>query len=190
MQNVANMVGVYKFTIMEQIIKQHSSILSEVFTSRESYNKHEEECAKYKKEWHEITATMLENDVPIKGFGFNTFCPYLQFFTLDALKPEQWRHNLPENSTYVQFKVNMKERSIEVTHTGVLEFSPADKEKTYLYGITLSRLYKAIGKKWWRKCTWKSEEQLAKKVGAFWDGILETLNEYTSDGKVLIKNIY
>lgn len=175
---------------MEQIVKRHNSVLSEVFTSHESYNAHEEECAKYKKEWIEITSALFASDVPISGFGFNTFCPYLQFFRLDALNPKQWRYGLPDNSTYVQFKVDMKERSIVVTQTGVLEFTPSDKEKTYLYGTSLSRLYKTIGKKWWRKCTWKSNEQLAQKVGAFWNGVLETLKEYTSDGKVLIKDLY
>lgn len=168
-----------------EIVKRHNSILSEVFTSQERFNAHEEECAKYKKEWLEITAELLANDVPISEFGFQTFCPYLQFFTLDALKPEQWRHGLKENSTYVQFKVNMKERSIEVSHTGVLEFTEEDKDKTYLYGTTLNRLYKTIGRKWWRRCSWKTEEQLAQKVGAFWNGVLETLNEYTSDGKTM-----
>ena len=178
---------------MEEIVKRHSPILSEVFHSQEDLNAHEQECAKYKEEFNEILDALRGKNMiaHIRG-GFGTFCPHIQHFSLDALDKEDHPNGISENSIYVRFTIDFKERKFEIRGSGHIWLTDEDKRKSYLCMCSVRDASEAMGGKWMRKSKFRSAEDLANKVAKFWAATMENVTKATGGYpyKQMIVNIY
>lgn len=164
---------------MEQFVKHYDNgvIAAQIFGSQQELTNHENDIVKYRNEWQEIRTELLLNGLTLGG-GFGEFCPYIQHFTLWFTKKEDIPA-ISENGMYLQFNINMKEKSIEVSRTGCIELSKEDKDKCYLYGCGLKEVHTHLGKKWMRKSRYKTEKDCADKMTNFFNDCLNTLERAT-----------
>ena len=147
------------------------------------YDRRAEDCAPYKNEFDKIVDALC-NDVNLEHcnnvYGvFGEFCPHLQFVRLDALKEKDWPHNIADNSIYVEFKIDLRTRSVEVFRCGHIYLSRHDQQASYLAMCSIKKAHQFIGGKWFRKQSWKDATDLAKKIERFWYSVAETLNKVT-----------
>lgn len=178
----------------ERIEKQHNIAITECFNSRADFEAHEKECEKYKREFKEIT-TLLITERPDDCFfygSFGSFCPYLQFITFDALKKEDWPNNISENSIYIRFSINLKEKSFEAKSSGHIWLSDADSKKSYLCMCSMKQAHKALGGKWLRKSKFKSAQDLVAKMNKFYTEVMASVTQATGGYpyKQMLVNIY
>lgn len=164
---------------MEEIVKRHSAVLSEVFESHEALNQHEKECLLYEIAFDAVVNELKKRELPVRG-SFGTFAPHLQFITLDALNPKDYPHNIADNSIYVMFKVNFKEGTIEYTQGGHIYLTDADQRASYLCMCSMKNAAKAVGNKWFRKTKFKTPAELADKLEKFWGVVMDTLDKATN----------
>ena len=154
---------------MAQFIKHYDNGCpdAQVFSSQEALTNHEIEIVKYRKDWDEIRVELLLNGLTLGG-RFMEFCPYIQHFTLWFIKKEDIPA-ISENGMYLQFTINMKEKSIEVSRMGCIELTNEDKDKCYLYGCGLKDVHTHLGKKWMRKSRYKTAKDCADKMTNFFN---------------------
>lgn len=165
---------------MEEIIKHHDSVISEVFESQQALDQHENECSKYGKMFSDVMAALKAKMPTTFVYGsFGSFCPYLQFFTLDALFPQDWPNNISANSIYIAFKIDFRTNTVEVSTTGHIYLSEADQKKSYLCMCSMKNAHQAMGGKWMRKSKFKSPDQLAEKVEKFWLDVMASIEKAT-----------
>lgn len=163
---------------MEEIVKQHSICLSEVFPSEQALSAHEAECAKYRTEFDLIKKAMWDHDALAVG-GFGSFVPYQQWVRLDALSREDWPNGISGNSIFVDIKINMKEHKFEISRSGHIWLTEHDKKASYLCMCGMRNAVEAMGGKWMRKSKYKDATDLAKKVSAFWEQCMDCVNRAT-----------
>ena len=147
--------------------KRHSEFLTEVFPSESEYEKHESECKVFANDYADIVFELKKRGLKPQ-YGFSSFCPKLQFFSLDA-----------PYTAYIQFKVDLEGKVIETDGCGHIELTEADRKKSYLYMCSVKNAHKANGGVWMRKSKYKSAEDLAKKVEKFWKSVMESLEQVT-----------
>lgn len=171
--------------------KQHSPSLIEVFNSAEDFCQHESECEIYKAQFDDIVSAL--NDAGyIATDKFETFCPHIQYIRMDMLKEEDWPNNISGNSIYIMYKIDMRAKTVEVSMCGHIYLSDEDSKKTYLAMCSMKQAHQAIGGKWFRRTTYKSAADLAKKMVTFYNSVKHTMEEVT-DGypyKQMKINIY
>ena len=62
-------------------------------------NNKENDIKTIKDEFNNILNVISEKSSAVQVRGnFTEFCPHIQFITLDALKEEDWPHNIEQNS--------------------------------------------------------------------------------------------
>lgn len=164
---------------MERFVKHYDNgvIEAQIFSSQEALTNHENEIVMYRSQWEEIRTELLLNGLTLGG-RFGEFCPYIQHFTLWFTKKEDIP-SISENGMYLRFTVNMKEQSIEVSQTGCIELTKADKDKCNLYGCGLKEVHTHLGKKWMRKSRYKTAKGCADKMTDFFNDCLNTLERAT-----------
>lgn len=164
---------------MAQFIKHYDNGCpdAQIFSSQEALTNHENDIVRYRNQWQEIRTELLLNGLTLGG-RFGEFCPYIQHFTLWFTKKEDIPA-ISENGMYLQFNINMKEKSIEVSRTGGIELTPEDKNKSYLYGCGLKEVHTHLGKKWMRKSRYKTAKDCADKMTNFFNDCLKTLEQAT-----------
>lgn len=176
---------------MAKIEKQHNPCLVEVFNSTDDFLKHECECEIYKTQFEDIISAL--NDAGYTTTDkFGTFCPELQYIRMDMLKEEDWPHNIADNSIFIEYKINMDEKTVEIFRYGHIYLSNEDSKKTYLAMCSMKQAHQAIGGKWFRRTKYKSAADLAKKMVVFYNSVKQTMEEVT-DGypyKNMKINIY
>ena len=164
---------------MATFAKQHNSILVEQFNSTEDFCKHESECEIYKTQFEDIVSAL--NDAGYTTTDkFGTFCPELQYIRMDMLKGEDWPNNIAENSIFIEYKINMDEKTVEVSTCGHIYLSDEDSKKSYLAMCSMKQAHQAIGGKWFRRTKYKSSADLAKKMVAFYNSVKQTMEEVTT----------
>ena len=115
--------------------------------------------------------------------NFGEFCPYVQYITLDALKPENWPNGIKQNSIYVTFKINLLNKKIEIHSSGHVWISKADKElyakDSYLAMHSMINICKRNGGKVMRKSSYKSVKEVTEKIIKAYNDIMEQVVDYT-----------
>lgn len=165
-----------------EIVKKHDAIITEVFESESALNAHEKECAKYRAEWLDIYTELKErvkHAESVRG-SFSTFCPHVQYIRVDFLKPEDWPNNISDNSAFVDFVIDLKAQTIEVSRYGHIWLSLHDQKKSFLAMCSMRDAAKAVGHKWLRKYRYADTEKLAAKVCAFIEDVFDGLNRATT----------
>lgn len=147
--------------------KRHSENLTVVFHLESEYEKHESECKAFAKDYADIVSELKKRGLKPK-YEFSSFCPKLQFFTLDACY-----------TCYINFKVDLDGKVIETVVCGRIWLTEADRKKSYLCMCSIKDAHKANGGVWMRKSKYKSAEDLAKKVDKFWKSVMESLEQVT-----------
>lgn len=179
---------------METIEKKHSTVLTEVFNSREDLNNHERDCVHFKASYLAIVSALLNTDLNgafVLG-NFGTFCPETQFVRLDALDKTDWPHSISDNSVFVDFKINLREHSVEVFRCGHIYLTRHDQQTSYLAMCSMKQAHIANGGKWMRKNRFSDASELARKIQKFWLSLSKTLDEVTEGYpyKQMTRNIY
>lgn len=157
----------------------------EIMSDNEKYNKcvnNSELKTLLKNDYTEIYSA-LTNNLPkyadhILG-TFTAFCPYQQYITIEALKPEDLPNNIRENGIYVSFVIDLIDHTIEVNNSGHIYLSKEEQRATNLAMINIKRLCKTRKVKWFRKYTYKSVEDLIKHIKAFYERVMGCVEEYT-----------
>ena len=164
---------------MEQFVKHYDKgvIAAQIFGSQQELTNQENDIVRYRNQWQEIRTELLLNGLTLGG-RFGEFCPYIQHFTLWFIKKEDIPA-ISENGMYLQFTINMKEKSIEVSRTGCIELTNEDKDKCYLYGCGLKEVHTHLGKKWMRKSKYKTAKDCSDKMTNFFNDCLNTLAQAT-----------
>ena len=158
--------------------KRHNPCLVEAFNSKEDYDRHESECEIYKAQFEEIVSAL--NDAGYTTTDeFETFCPELQYIRMDMLKKEDWPNNIAENSIFIEYKINIDEKTVEIFRYGHVYLSDEDSKKSYLAMCSMKKAHQAIGGKWFRRTKYKSAVDLAKKMVTFYDSVKNTMEEVT-----------
>ena len=166
---------------MFEIEMKHSDVLSEYFSTQEEFDKKENEIEKYRKIWNEVVeALKAENLLILRGYKYNTFVPYIQYFTLDALPQNLWPNNISANSIFIAFQVNLKEKTVKPDHCGHIYLTEADQKKSYLCMCSMKDAHKANHGVWLRKSKYKTANDLAKKITKFWDSVYCSLEAVTT----------
>lgn len=112
---------------------------------------------------------------------FTEFCPNIQFVRLDGLDETDWPHHISDNSIFVEFEIDVANDTVEIFRCGHIWLTPHDQKKTFLAMCSVKNAHIANGGKWMRKQSYKSPDDLAKKVQKFWLSVLSTL-ETVTDG--------
>ena len=171
--------------------KQHNSILTEVFNSKEDFCQHESKCEIYKAQFEDIVSAL--NDAGyVATDKFDTFCPHIQYIRMDMLKKEDWPNNIADNSIYIMYEIDMRAKTVEVSKCGSIWLSDEDSDKSYLAMCSMKHAHQAVGGKWFRRAKYKSAADLAKKMITFYNSVKQTMEEVT-DGypyKQMKINIY
>ena len=153
-----------------------------ILSDNEKYNKcanNYELVSSLKADYTEIY-TKLRDNLPkyadhLLG-SFSDFCPFRQYITI---KPEDLTNNIRQNGIFVSFDIDLISHTIEVGDSGYIYLSREEQKATYLAMTNIKKLCKARKVKWHRKYTYKSVEDLIKHVKAFYERIMECVEEYT-----------
>ena len=136
---------------------------------------------KFKKEGINATGTFR------KTFGeYNS-----QWIRLSYLKPED-EPDIAANGMYLIFDIDFNDRIIELKDNGHIYLTKEDQHKSNLAMTGIKNLYKKEGKPYFRKTRYKSIDDCAKKILAFYNSSKELLDKY-SEGypyKDMKLNIY
>lgn len=160
--------------------KQHNSYLTEVFSSKEEFDRHESMCEIYKSQFDEIKEALL-NEGFVANDVFSSFCPELQYIRMDMLKKEDWPYHIDRNSIYLLFSIDMKAKMVEIHTCGHIYLSEADMKKSCLVMCSMRQAHQAVGGKWFRKSRYKSAADLAKRMLDFYHKVKQTM-ETVTDG--------
>jgi len=93
---------------------------------------------------------------------------------------------------YLIFDIDFNDRIIELKDNGHIYLTKEDQHKSNLAMTGIKNLYKKEGKPYFRKTRYKSIDDCAKKILAFYNSTKELLNKY-SEGypyKDMKLNIY
>lgn len=159
--------------------KQHNSYLVEAFNSEEDFKRHESECEIYKAQFEDIISA-LKDYGHIAMDKFCTFAPNIQYIRMDMLKSEDWPHHIDRNSIFIEYKIDMLTKSVEVSTCGHSYLTDEDSKKSYLAMCSMKKAHQAIGGKWFRRTKYKSAADLAKKMVTFYNSVKQTMEEVTT----------
>ena len=160
---------------MAQVVRIYGGMTSD-------YNTYKESTAEFGKVWENIInefSKRLPKGTYLRGHGFESFFPRTQYLVLDALDKKDWPHNIDINSVFIGFKVDLLANTVEVFRQGHIWLTPADQKKSYLAMCSMRDAVKAQGGKWMRKTTFKSAEDLAKKVIDFYSNTMALIDKAT-----------
>lgn len=164
---------------MATFAKQHNPCLVEVFNSAEDFCQHECECEIYKAQFEDIVSALKDAGYTATD-KFDTFCPELQYIRMDMLKEEDWPNHISDNSIYIMYEIDMRAKTVEVSRSGHIYLSNEDSKKSYLAMCSMKKAHQAIGGKWFRRTKYKSADDLAKKMVAFYNSVKQTMGEVTN----------
>lgn len=149
----------------------------------ERYN--DTQITAFKEEFDNFLTIAKEKSSAVQVRGnFSEFCPHLQFITLDALKKEDWPHNIEQNSIYLCFEIDFKNKKVQVHSNGHVYLSPKDKQensrwKYYAMRGMMNIAAEDYGVKKFRKQGFKSAEDLFNKVEKYFKAVMDAITKYT-----------
>ena len=110
-------------------------------------------------------------------------CPYLAFIRLDCLNKEDYPNNISDNSIFMDFKFDLIAHKIEISRYGHVYLSEKDlatDKYKYLCMKSIVNIATDYGVcKKFRKCSYKSMEQAAKKILDYFNVVMEATEKYT-----------
>lgn len=112
---------------------------------------------------------------------FSTFCEQIQFVKLDALEPTDWENGIADNSVFMNFRIDMDAKKLEVHTCGHVWISDADKaaytRDSYLAMHSVLEIAKRNGVKV-RKQSFKTEEECVEKIAKIYNAVMEQVVDY------------
>lgn len=111
---------------------------------------------------------------------------------MDMLEEEDWPYHIDINSIFIEYKINMEEKTVEIFRCGYIDLSKEDSKKSHLVACSMKQAHQAIGGKWFRRTKYKSATDLAKKMVTFYNSVKQTMDEVTTGYpyKQMMINIY
>lgn len=144
------------------------------------------EIKAFENDFNNLLNTARENSsaVQIKGNFSVGLCPYMQFITFDALKTEDYPHNIDKNSIYLCFTIDYQAKKVELHSAGSTWLSPKDKAENSPYKYLAMRGISKIaaedyGVKKFRKQTFKNTEDVFKRMETYYKAVINALIKYT-----------
>lgn len=117
--------------------------------------------------------------------SFQTWCPWTQYITLDALNKEDWPNGIKDNSVYITFKIDFADKKVEINRNGYIWISQQDKEiypnDKYLAMHSMATITKRNGGKVMRKSTYKDTKDLTKRIIKAFENIMVQVIDYTAE---------
>jgi hypothetical protein len=149
----------------------------------ETYSNMEEQITSYENEF-EVTIESLKglvDDRVIGCFNAGIYAP-LQFIRIDALDTKDYPNGIDSNSIFLTFSIDYKERKVELHSYGHVYLSPKDltAPKYRYYAMkSVVNVAEDKGVKKFRKSKFKNANDLAKKMGAYYNKVMGCVKEYT-----------
>lgn len=113
------------------------------------------------------------------GFRPNSLCPYVQYIRIDALNRQDYPNNIAENSVYVTIKIDLEDKTFEISDNGHIWLNRAEQKATNYAMASMKRIVTANGGKWLRKSKFKDAKDFAKKVTKFWELAMTIIDSQT-----------
>ena len=110
------------------------------------------------------------------------FCPYIIYVRMDALKKEDYPNGISENSIYINFKIDLFNKKVEVHSNGHIWLSPYDKttpKYKYLAMKSMQQVLIDNGGKKFRKQGYKDMKDLANKMQKYYKEVMTAVIDYT-----------
>lgn len=110
------------------------------------------------------------------------FCPYLLFVRFDALDPKDWDNGIADNSIYIDFKIDLYNKKVEVHSSGHIYLSPFDKatiQYKYLAMKSMQQVLADNGGKKFRKQSYKNMADLYTKMEKYYKEVMKEVMDYT-----------
>ena len=112
-------------------------------------------------------------------FRPNSLCPYVQHIRIDALNRQDYPNNIAENSVYVTIKIDLEDKTFEISDSGHIWLNRAEQKATNYAMASMKRIVTANGGKWLRKSKFKDAKDFAKKVTKFWELAMTIIDSQT-----------
>jgi hypothetical protein len=133
------------------------------------------------------TENKLKESIPdVKSIIISLGCFFksseMVFLTVDFLKKEDYPNNIPENSKYLKFIVDYKNKKIELCAIGHVYLSPADKaSKKYMCCVmkSMQNVFVDMEGKKFRKQSFKTVDDLVSRISKYSNGVIEAVKKYT-----------
>lgn len=159
--------------------------LEKIAADEHKFNECKKEEVKnaFRSEYNELTA-MIHSNMPkyadhlLGGFR-NGLCPYMQYVGIEALKTEDIPNNIDMNGIYIQFCIDMLDKTVEAHSWGHIYLSKEEQKATYSAMTGIKNVAKARGVKWFRKQKYKDIKDLYNKITKFYTNALQAVENYT-----------
>lgn len=115
----------------------------------------------------------------VQGRFLKRLCPYTQFVRIDALDTKDYPNQINDNSIFVEFEIDLEDKTIRVFNYGYIWLSNAEQKTTYLAMAGMKDIVKVNKGKWLRQSTFKDAKDLAKKVTKFWEDAMRIIDVQT-----------
>ena len=116
----------------------------------------------------------------------------IEYLTIHYIHKEDYPNNIPQNSIYLQFRINYKESTVCCPSNGHIWLTDIDQRKSYLAMTSIKNLAKYDNEKWFRTQHFKSIDDLARRISDFYFTIFGILSAHTTGYpyKHMATNIY
>lgn len=101
------------------------------------------------------------------------------FVRFDALKKEDYPHNIDRNSIYITFTIDNNKSTIELHSYGHIYLSDEEMKSSYLCMKSMIDCYKSYGGKKFRKQSFKTMQQAFEKMNDYFKAVMESVEKYT-----------
>lgn len=112
------------------------------------------------------------------------FCPHIQFIRMEYLKKEELPYGYAENGQYLQFTVDLENKSIWLHISGHVDLNKRDRQSE-VYKCYAKRNIVSIAKEYgvpkFRKSRFKTGKDIAKKIGDYYDKVMNIKKQYEQE---------
>lgn len=88
-------------------------------------------------------------------------------------------NGIAENSIYLRFTLDLKEKTVQCNRCGHIWLSKADQKKSYLAMCSMKQATISDGGKWMRKSRFKNANDLVEKIERFRAQVMEHIEKVT-----------
>ena len=133
------------------------------------------------KQAHEAVRDLCPRAAQVKGrFSDSLGAPYLQFLTIDATRKGDEPNGIAQNDAFLSFEVDFLEGKVQLHGFGHVWLSEADKQRfPYIAMRSMPEIAEEYGCKKFRKQGFKDGVDLAKRVGKYFEAVIDALQDYT-----------
>lgn len=145
----------------------------------------DELIVKNSKELEKMCA-QIQSECPLAKqvrYSCTNYYPNVCFIVVDALNPQDYPHDISDNSVFLMFRIDFEEKNFECKRSGHIYLSEKDKRENpklrYLCMNSMMEIGVRRGLKKMRKSKIKDMATTAHKMATYFNEVMEKVVEYT-----------